>query len=120
MNDQEVEQELKTKGKTAPRVTPDAVEASVLEEHYFTGADGVLGASEDGKHLDCHVSMGLLTLCVLVLENGFVVVGQSACASPSNFDADIGRALARADAKRKVWPLLGYELRTKLGKGGPA
>lgn len=59
-------------------------------------------------------TLGLLTFCVLVLRNGFTVTGQSACASPENFDAEVGRKIARQDAIRQVWPLLGYELRSKL------
>jgi hypothetical protein len=51
---------------------------------------------------------------VLVLRNGFTVTGESACASPENFDAEIGRKIARANAVQKVWPLMGYELRSKL------
>lgn len=59
-------------------------------------------------------SLGLLTFCVLVLKNGFTVTGESACASPENFDAEIGRKIARQNAVQKIWPLMGYELRTKL------
>jgi hypothetical protein len=56
----------------------------------------------------------LLTFCVLVLRNGFTVTGQSACVSPENFDAEIGRRVAREDAIRQVWPLMGYALAEKL------
>lgn len=58
--------------------------------------------------------LGLLTFCVLVLRNGFTVTGDSACASPENFDAEIGRKIARQNAVAKIWPLLGYALRSKL------
>jgi hypothetical protein len=58
--------------------------------------------------------LNLLTFCVLVLNNGFTVTGESACASPENFDADIGRRVARQNAINKVWPLLGFRLRDKL------
>ena len=98
----------------APRVTPAQIEQTIASEHYFTAADGVLGALEDGRHLDVPLSLGLLTFCVLVLRNGFTVTGESACASPENFNADIGRRIARENAVAKVWPLLGYELRSKL------
>ena len=60
------------------------------------------------------VTLGLLTFCVLVLRNGFTVTGESACASPENFDAEIGRKIARENAINKVWALMGYELRSKL------
>ncbi|MCY1362259.1 hypothetical protein D3C81_1894390 [compost metagenome] len=56
----------------------------------------------------------MLTFCVLVLRNGFTVTGESACASPENFDAEIGRKIARQNAVAKIWPLMGYELRSKL------
>ncbi|MGI4847241.1 MAG: Gp49 family protein, partial [Janthinobacterium lividum] len=61
-------------------------------------------------------SLNLLTFCVLVLRNGFTVTGESACASPENFDAEIGRTIARKNAVDKIWPLMGYELRSTLHK----
>jgi hypothetical protein len=59
-------------------------------------------------------ALKLLTFCVLVLRNGFTVTGESACASPENFDAEIGRKIARQNAVNKVWPLLGFRLRDRL------
>lgn len=88
---------------------------------------GVLG--EGGARLAVDVAMGrdgngwnqqalgLLTFCVLVLKNGFTVTGESACASPENFDAEIGRKIARQNAVNKIWPLMGYALREKLAGG---
>ena len=55
-----------------------------------------------------------LTFCVLVLKNGFTVTGESACASPENFDAELGRKIARQNAVQKMWPLMGYALKEKL------
>ena len=63
-----------------------------------------------------HEALGLLTFCVLVLKNGFTVTGESACASPENFNAEVGRKIARQNAVSKVWPLMGYELRSKLAE----
>ena len=60
--------------------------------------------------------LGLLTFCVLVLCNGFTVTGESACASPENFDAELGRKIARQNAINKVWPLMGYHLKQKLAE----
>jgi Phage protein (N4 Gp49/phage Sf6 gene 66) family len=62
------------------------------------------------------LSLPLLTFCVLVLRNGFTVTGESACASPENFDAELGRKIARQNATAKIWPLMGYELRSKLSQ----
>jgi hypothetical protein len=71
---------------------------------------------EDAIHSEYfHVPPGTtLTLCVLTLQNGFVVTGQSACADPANFDADVGRRLARDDAVKMVWMFEGYALRSAL------
>ena len=116
MNDQQIEQEIQAKGLTAARVTPADIEANIASEHYFTAADGAR-MSPDGNwpiHNLNTGSLGLLTFCVLVLRNGFTVTGESACASPENFDAEIGRKIARQNAVQKIWPLLGFRLRDKL------
>lgn len=126
MNYTQIEQEIKAKGLTAPRITPADVEANIVSEHYFTGADGRYGAILNetyvGKELprddDGDLEpLELLTFCVLVLRNGFTVIGESACASPENFDAELGRKIARQNAVEKVWPLMGYALRSKLVQG---
>ena len=112
MNDTAIQQEIQAKGLTAPRVTPDDIEENITGEFYFTAAQGVIGnVDEDG---DIPETLDLLTFCVLVLRNGFTVTGESACASPENFDAELGRKIARQNAVSKVWPLMGYELRSRL------
>lgn len=114
-DDGAIEQEIKSKGLTAPRVTPADIEANIAGEFYFTAEDGAFGGIKPPAGSDIvPPALSLLTFCVLVLRNGFTVTGESACASPENFDADIGRKIARANAVQKVWPLMGYELRTKL------
>lgn len=110
--DQAIEQEIQAKGLTAPRVTPDDLKEVIADEFYFTGSDGVYGA--DATRLQYSLALDTLTFCVLVLKNGFTVTGESACASPENFDAELGRKIARRNAEAKIWPLLGYEPRTKL------
>lgn len=113
MTDQAIEQEIQTKRLTAPRVTPADIEANIAGEYYFTAADGIRGANS----LECERGdpLTLLTFCVLVLKNGFTVTGESACASPENFDAEIGRKIARQNAVAKIWPLMGYALKERLG-----
>ena len=113
-----IEQEIQAKGLTAPRITPADIEANIASEFYFTAADGVRGQSEMGTSPAgrAHV-LKLLTFCVLVLRNGFTCTGESACASPENFNAEIGQRIARENAINKVWPLMGYELRSKLAGG---
>jgi hypothetical protein len=121
MNDNTVEQAIQAKGLTAPRVTPADVEANIIGEAYFTAEQGRAEAARAG---DCHEigwfsdpgshnPLQLLTFCVLVLKNGFTVTGESACVSPENFDAEIGRKIARQNAVAKVWPLMGYELKQR-------
>ncbi|MFC6414251.1 Gp49 family protein [Massilia varians] len=112
-DDQAIEQEIVAKGKTAPRVTPGDIEANIWQEFYFSAAEGVQGATSIPAAATAQ-SLGLLTFCVLVLQNGFTVTGESACASPENFDAEIGRKIARDNAINKVWPLMGYQLRDEL------
>ena len=118
--DETIEQEIQAKGLTAPRVTPADIEANIASEHYFTASDGVVGATAalTGQALGGIAyeipPLHLLTFCVLVLRNGFTVTGESACASPENFDAEVGRKIARQNAAQKIWPLMGYEPRTKL------
>ena len=109
MNDQDIEKEIQAKGKTAPRITPADIEEAIVEEVYFTAADGARVA----YHIN---ALQLLTFCVLVLRNGFTVTGESYCISPESFDAEIGRKIARENAVNKVWMLEGYLLRDALHK----
>ena len=119
MSDYQIEQEIVAKGKTAARITPADIEASIVKEVYFTAAEGIAGhATMTGDHSKAITTEHtLLTFCVLTLRNGFTVTGESACASPENFDAEIGRKIARENAVNKIWPLMGYALKERLGKG---
>lgn len=95
-DEQAIEAELKEKGLTAKRITPDMLDAEIAAEDY-------------------HVFPGsCLTVCALTLRNGFTVTGESACASPENFNAEIGQKIARTNAREKIWPLLGFRLRDQL------
>ncbi|MEL5640798.1 Gp49 family protein [Serratia bockelmannii] len=113
MSDKEIEQEIQAKGKTAPRVTPDHIESIIDFEAYFTAQDGLMTANPDAAQYSPK-SLDLLTFCVLVLKNGFTVTGESACASPENFDAEIGRKIARENAVQKIWMLEGYLLKQRM------
>ena len=143
MNRQAIEQEIQDKGLTAPRVTLEDIEENIDTECYFVAADAhrfewltrddqiardaqrrVLGSmatrSYSGACIDIDAnnpipdSLKHLTFCVLILRNGFTVTGESACVSPENFDAELGRKIARQNAITKVWPLMGYALRERL------
>lgn len=108
-DDGAIEQEIQRKGKTAPRITPADLQANIAGEYFFTADKALAG---------CPLLPGLelLTFCVLVLRNGFTVTGESACASPENFDAEIGRKIARENAVQKIWPLMGYALKQQLSE----
>lgn len=91
-----VEAELKTKGLKGPRLTPELIDATIVAEDY-------------------HVFPGTtITVCALTLRNGYVVVGESAAASPENFDREIGQRIARDNARNRIWGLEGYLLLEKL------
>ena len=96
MNDQAIEKEIQEKDLNAPRVTPEHLENLIQSEQYHVFPNSTF------------------TSCLLTLKNGFTVHGESACASPENFDAELGRKIARDNAKNKIWMLEGYLLREKL------
>ncbi|WEK43635.1 MAG: Gp49 family protein [Candidatus Sphingomonas colombiensis] len=108
-------------GRTAPRVSLSDIEANIAETHLFT-AGAALASILACDGLDANYDRGLdiLTVCMLVLRNGFTIIGKSAPASPANFDAELGRKLAYEDAVRQVWPLMGYELRERLHRADAA
>ena len=115
--DESIEQEIQAKGLTAPRITPADIEANIRAETYFTAFDGFMADDRDMTMQDAD-ALKLLTFCVLVLRNGFTVTGESACASPENFDAKVGRKIARQNAVQKIWPLLGFALKERLHAEG--
>ena len=113
----DIEQEIQAKGLTAPRVTPADLQANIASAHYFMASDALQQENAVHEFADGGWYLGatqLLTICVLQLRNGFTVTGESACASPENFDAALGRKIARANAEQKLWPLMGYELKQRL------
>jgi hypothetical protein len=95
LNDQEVECLIQRKGLNAPRLSPTDIDNAI-------------------KSIEYHVFNGILTVCCVTLVNGFTVTGESACASPANFDQEIGEGIAFTNAKDKIWMLEGYILRQKL------
>lgn len=92
----------------APRVSLADIEAAIAARYDFT-ADKAVG---DGvPKLE---PLRLLSICILVMRNGFTVIGKSAPASPENFNPDLGRKFAYEDAIRQLWPLMGFSLRDRL------
>lgn len=100
MSEQQIENEIQEKGLNAPRLTPALIDSKV-------------------KSVDYHVFEGsCLTVCCMTLENGYTVTGESACASPENFDAEIGEKIAYDMARNKIWGLEGYLLKQRLSGAG--
>lgn len=96
MTREQVDAALASKEWAGKRITPEMLEQEIVSEGY-------------------HVFPGTtLTICILVLKNGFVLTGESACAVPANFDAEIGKGIARANAKQKIWAHLGFRLRDQI------
>jgi hypothetical protein len=95
-DEQAIEAEIQSKNLNAPRLTPAHIDATIIAEqfHVFPGTT--------------------LTVCALTLRNGYQVTGESAAASPENFDAELGKKISRENARNKIWALEGYLLRDKL------
>ena len=132
MTDEQIEQEIQDKGLTEPRVTMADIEAAIFSEHYFTAAHGIDGAAAVGElhqsyrdydtltefpSQNASSALQRLTFCALVLKNGYTVTGESACVSAANFDAELGRKIARQNAIDKCWPLFGFALACDITAG---
>ena len=96
MNREQIEKTIQEKGLNAPRLTPEHIKSVVKQADFFV------------------VESTYLTVCVLTLENGFNVTGTSACASPENFNKELGEDIAFKKALEKVWELEGYLLKQRL------
>lgn len=81
MDDRQLEEIQQSRNLTAPRVTLDALHANIAGENYFT-----LGAACEALGQPAPAGAHVFTVCVLTLKNGFIVLGESAPASPENFD----------------------------------
>ena len=95
-DEQTIEKEIQAKGLNAPRLTPRHIDDTIKSEAFYVFPGTTL------------------TVCALTLNNGFQVIGESAAASPENFNEEIGRKIARDNARNKIWALEGYLLRTQL------
>lgn len=98
-DEQAIESEIQRKGLNAPRLTPQHIDDTIAGEAFYVFPGTTL------------------TVCALTLRNGFIVTGESAAASPTNFDEEIGRKIARENARNKIWAFEGYLLRQKLADG---
>lgn len=93
----------------AARVSLRDIEAAIAARYDLTADQAIIASNAPLVE-----PLKLLSICLLVMRNGFVVIGKSAPASPENFNADLGRNLAYEDAVRQLWPLMGFALRDQL------
>jgi len=98
-NCKSIEQLIQEKELNAPRLDPTKIQASI-------------------KDVAFHKLTDVLTVCVITLQNGFTVTGESACASPENYNQEIGEKIALENATEKIWPLEGYLLKQRLFEQG--
>ena len=101
MTDLAIEKDIQAaEANRYPRITPADLDANIVH-------------TEIVKHIT-H-SGQVLRWAILTTCNGFAVTGRpSASVSPLNDNAEIGDAVAIENAKNELWPLMGYELRSKL------
>ena len=99
MDDNTVECLIKLKNLNAPRITVSHIDSVI-------------------NHAEYHVFPGTTTtVCLITLINGYTVLGESACASPENFDEELGRRIAYDNARNKIWSLESYLLKQRLYEG---
>ena len=102
----------------APRVALADIEAAIARRYDCRAADAVGEAVKIGPKGYPVNPLGLLSICILEMKNGFTVIGKSAPASPENFNEELGKKYAYEDAVRQLWPLMGFALRDRLSRGG--
>lgn len=98
----------------APKITEADIENNILGECYLIPGQVI---RTNNPEMPIPEGLDRLTICVLVLANGFVVTGESCCVSTENFDPALGQQYARKKAADKVWELMGYELRSRVASG---
>lgn len=92
-------------GHTAPRVTPADL------EHAIVDVEIVKHVAKSGQ---------ILRWAVLTLRNGYAHAGDpSAAVSAANDSEELGTKFAIENAKRSLWPLLGYALKEHLHNQAP-
>lgn len=89
LNDAELEKKLED--RPAPRVTKEQIESRIAGTTYHRITETVI-------------------ICNIQLDNGYSVIGKSACVNAENFDQQIGERISFDNAFRELWPLFGFLL----------
>jgi hypothetical protein len=99
-------------------ITLEQIENSIRAVSFVSGEDLYkANAADPLAQLAEEFSLHTTTVCFMVLENGYTILGKSGCADPKKYDRQIGERLAREDCIRQIWPLLGYQLKDQLYRG---
>lgn len=96
MNEQKLELDIQAKGLSAPRLTPESIDAVIVDKTFTI------------------LPSGKVMVCELTLSNGFTVRGDAAVVSKANFNQEIGELISFKNARNKIWELEGYLLQSKL------
>lgn len=112
----EATEKLGARDAKAPRVTLGDIVHAIKGVYYVNAGQAVRAVYDRPSAVSQTTELNTLTICLAVLENGFVVIGKSAPASAANFDEEKGRNFAYEDAARQIWPLMGFALRERLHK----
>ena len=91
------------------RVKLEDIEAAIAAENTF-----IVGEAVSALGQPSHEALGILTVTVITMKNGFTVIGKTAPADPANYSAELGYKFSREDAIRQLWPLMGFSLRDRL------
>jgi hypothetical protein len=105
-------------GATHPRITLDYIKSQVQKIYYIDG-ETLANAANFTDHIDKVApyppKLASFTVCMVLMKNGFMLLGKSAPLSPENFDQGKGRIFAYEDALRQTWPLFAFgQLQAKL------
>lgn len=103
---------------TPNRVSLKEIEANIAHEFFMNAAEAAYCLDQSTPYKGplpiTALSLSVLTICILVMKNGFTIIGKAAPADEKNFNAELGKKFAREDAIRQAWPLMGYALRERL------
>jgi hypothetical protein len=110
--------------KLPTHVTEADIEASIGTEHYFTAAQGVIGARAQelfvqgflDRHYETPGPLALMTFCVIIMKNGFVCSGRSSSATAEVFTREKGRQYAREEAVKEVSSHLAFMLKNEIAR----
>lgn len=91
----------------------DAESAAVAKTENRVSLDSMKAKIESVEYInpDCLPHM---TIAIVKMQNGFVVLNESAPADAANYNKELGEKFALEGAIRKLWPLEGYALRERL------